>query len=73
MFVANHNAPDQTVVGGSLPALAELEHALQEGLYETRMLNVPCPFHTPLMQEAAAQFKNHLSGEIVRRAAGADL
>jgi acyl transferase domain-containing protein/NADP-dependent 3-hydroxy acid dehydrogenase YdfG len=63
VFVANHNAPDQTVVGGSLPALAELERALQEGLYETRMLNVPCPFHTPLMQDAAALFKNHLSSE----------
>ena len=63
VFVANHNAPDQTVVGGSLPALAELERALQEGLYETRMLNVPCPFHTPLMQDAAALFKNHLRGE----------
>jgi acyl transferase domain-containing protein/short-subunit dehydrogenase len=63
VFVANHNAPDQTVVGGSLPALAELERALQEGLYETRMLNVPCPFHTPLMHDAAALFKNHLSGE----------
>jgi acyl transferase domain-containing protein/short-subunit dehydrogenase len=63
VYVANHNAPDQTVVGGSLAALTQLEHVLQEGLFETRLLAVPCPFHTPLMQDAAELFRRHISRE----------
>ncbi len=63
VYVANYNAPDQTVVGGSAAALAELERMLQASLFETRMLNVPCPFHTPLMRDAAELFRQYLSRE----------
>ncbi|MEX0679047.1 MAG: SDR family NAD(P)-dependent oxidoreductase [Pirellulales bacterium] len=66
VYVANHNAPDQTVVGGTLGALAELEQMLQAGLFETRMLPVPSPFHTPLMRDAAELFRQHLSRETFR-------
>ena len=69
VYVANHNAPDQTVVGGALSALAELEKMLQAGLYETRVLAVPSPFHTPLMREAGERFRQHIAGENVCHAA----
>ncbi len=62
-YVANHNAPDQTVVGGTLAALAELEPMLQAGLFETRKLAVPSAFHTPLMREAADLFARHIAAE----------
>jgi acyl transferase domain-containing protein len=62
-FVATHNAPDQTVVGGTLAALAELEPLLQAGLFETRRLQVPSAFHTPLMREASYQFERAIAGE----------
>jgi|GEM_PF-774000 len=62
-YVANHNAPDQTVVGGTLPALAELEAMLQQSLFETRKLQVPSAFHTPLMRPAGEMFQRAIAGE----------
>ncbi len=62
-YVANHNAPDQTVVGGTLPALAELEAMLQQSLFETRKLQVPSAFHTPLMRPAGEMFHRAIAGE----------
>ncbi len=60
VFVANHNAPDQTVVGGSIEALQQLAELLRAESYQTRQLAVPCPFHTPLMRDAAAPLRQAL-------------
>ena len=49
IFAANYNAPDQTVVGGSVTAVTELSPLLEAQNYKCQMLPVPCPFHTPLM------------------------
>jgi acyl transferase domain-containing protein len=49
VFVANLNAPDQTVLGGSEPAVAAVAARLQSAGFVTREIPVPRPFHTPLM------------------------
>ncbi|PQO29748.1 type I polyketide synthase [Bremerella cremea] len=48
-YLANFNAPDQTVVGGKLIALEQLATALKAKSYPARILSVPAAFHTPLM------------------------
>jgi len=48
-YLANFNAPDQTVIGGKLAALRQLETALKAKSYPARILAVPAAFHTPLM------------------------
>ncbi|PQO27337.1 hypothetical protein C5Y96_17490 [Blastopirellula marina] len=48
-YLANFNAPDQTVVGGKLVALQQLATALQANSFPARILAVPAAFHTPLM------------------------
>ncbi|QDU76346.1 Mycocerosic acid synthase [Bremerella volcania] len=48
-YLANFNAPDQTVIGGKLVALQQLATALKAKSYPARILAVPAAFHTPLM------------------------
>ncbi len=66
LFVANHNAPDQTVVGGSSAGLEQLAALLQAASHRTRLLPVPCPFHTPLMRDAAAPLEKALQSVEIR-------
>jgi acyl transferase domain-containing protein/acyl carrier protein len=49
VFVANLNAPDQTVLGGTPQAVAAAAARLQGAGFVTREIPVPRPFHTPLM------------------------
>ncbi len=60
VHIANLNAPDQTVVGGKRPVLRELERLLKAEKFHTRLLAVPCAFHTPLLEEAAVAFEANL-------------
>ncbi len=48
-YLANFNAPDQTVIGGKLVALQQLATALKAKSFPARILAVPAAFHTPLM------------------------
>ena len=48
-YLANYNAPDQTVVGGKRAQLELLTAALSQSGHTVRMLDVPAAFHTPLM------------------------
>ena len=60
VFVANCNSPQQTVVGGddrSLRRFVEFVHS--QGI-RTTILDVPRPFHTPLMKPAQKPFKRSL-------------
>lgn len=53
-FIANDNAPSQTVLSGKNDALDQArEQALQKGAKRALKLNVSAPFHTPFMQPAA--------------------
>jgi acyl transferase domain-containing protein len=52
VYVAIHNAPDQTVLGGTDESLTQIGELLRANDFQTRMIPVPCPFHTPLMRDA---------------------
>ncbi|MCG8587652.1 MAG: SDR family NAD(P)-dependent oxidoreductase, partial [Pirellulales bacterium] len=61
VYVANHNAPDQVVVGGPREALSQLDAQLLKQSYQSQILQVPCPFHTPWMKDAAAPLAQALA------------
>ncbi|TVS21209.1 MAG: acyltransferase domain-containing protein, partial [Planctomycetaceae bacterium] len=58
VFVANLNAPDQTIISGRRDVVGRaVDHLKQQGCTAV-VIKVPCPFHTPLMAGAA----RHLEG-----------
>ncbi len=61
IYLANHNAPDQTVIGGSREAVERFAALLRSRSYPAQVLAVPSPFHTPIMQGAAAAFAQALA------------
>jgi [acyl-carrier-protein] S-malonyltransferase len=57
LYAANYNAPGQTVVSGTAAALAEARIRFTEaGAKRVIRLQVAGPFHSPLMDSAAAAF-----------------
>ncbi len=62
VFIANVNAPEQTVVAGGIEAVRRVAEQLQSRGYETRELPVPAPFHTPLMDPVRARLQTELAG-----------
>jgi len=59
--VANDNAPGQVVISGTGEAVARAEvFAKQKGARRTLRLAVSAPFHSPLMEPAAAQMRDAL-------------
>jgi acyl transferase domain-containing protein/acyl carrier protein len=67
VYVANCNAPDQTVVGGRRELLEELATLAGRESIAAKILPVPCPFHTPLLGEAAERFCRSLRSVPLRR------
>jgi len=63
VYVALHNAPDQTVVGGERGAVARLETLLAAEGFENQLLPVPGPFHTPLLGDVAEPLRVVLARE----------
>ena len=61
LYLANHNAPDQAVVGGSSAGLDQLMVVLERNSHQARRLPVPCPFHTPLMKDATGPMTEALA------------
>ncbi|MDO8916076.1 MAG: ACP S-malonyltransferase [Coriobacteriia bacterium] len=58
VWVANDNAPGQVVLSGTYEGLGEATRALSEaGARRLVPLNVAGPFHSPLMEPAAADFR----------------
>ncbi len=55
-YLASHNAPDQTVVGGTSDAIHGVKRLLESEGFATRLLAVPRPYHTPLLNEAKPEF-----------------
>jgi acyl transferase domain-containing protein/NAD(P)H-dependent flavin oxidoreductase YrpB (nitropropane dioxygenase family) len=67
VVVANHNAPEQTVISGSTPAIeAALVRLDDHGVPSTR-LAVACAFHSPLVADAAGQLAEELGRRTVAR------
>jgi [acyl-carrier-protein] S-malonyltransferase len=63
IWVANLNAPGQTVVGGSREAIDRLgANAKEYGLRRVVALNVAGAFHTPMMASARAELDMALAG-----------
>ena len=60
VFVANCNSPQQTVVGGRDQSLKRFVEFVQSEGIRTTILDVPRPFHTPLMKPAQKPFKRSL-------------
>lgn len=61
IWVANYNAPDQTVISGTQAAVElAIEAAKAKGARRAIPLNVHGAFHSGLMQEAGAQFAQRL-------------
>jgi len=60
LYLANLNAPDQTVVGGKRVNLEKLAAALQARSHQARLLSVPAAFHTPLMAGASRLLEEQL-------------
>ena len=59
--VANDNAPGQVVLSGTLDALGRAaEIAKAKGIKRAMPLSVSAPFHSPLMQTAAARMAEEL-------------
>ena len=60
--VANDNAPGQVVISGTLDALARVpDIAKAHGIKRALPLSVSAPFHSPLMQPAAARMAEELA------------
>lgn len=58
VWVANFNSPKQTVISGKDRSLASAaEKCLQAGATRVIRLQVPVPSHSPLMQDARAEFE----------------
>jgi acyl transferase domain-containing protein/acyl carrier protein len=60
LYVANLNAPDQCVVGGTRTQLAELAASLSAQGRHAKMLAVPGAFHTPLLSSASRPLEEAL-------------
>ena len=55
VVVANHNSPDQTVIAGPSPELAEVIARLKEANIRTVSLAVSGGFHSPIMAPASEE------------------
>src|SRR5690606_36347504 len=51
VFVAAYNAPDQIVCAGPEEGLQRLAEVLDRQGFASRLVEAPCPAHTPLMQD----------------------
>ncbi|HEY68710.1 MAG TPA: ACP S-malonyltransferase [Thermoflexia bacterium] len=68
--IANDNCPGQIVISGTLGALEQaMELAQERGARRVIRLAVSIAAHSPLMAEAAAEFRHHLDATPFRRPA----
>jgi acyl transferase domain-containing protein len=60
--VANHNTPAQTVLSGAVEAIAEAERKFGERGISCTRLQVATAFHSPIVAQARAPFREFLDG-----------
>ncbi|MGD9188447.1 MAG: beta-ketoacyl synthase N-terminal-like domain-containing protein, partial [Desulfobacteraceae bacterium] len=63
LAIANHNAPKQVVVSGSMEALEQLEAHCRRQTWGYTRLPVSQGFHSPHMAGAAEQWQHELTGQ----------
>ncbi|HEY6361241.1 MAG TPA: SDR family NAD(P)-dependent oxidoreductase [Vicinamibacterales bacterium] len=61
VWIANFNAPRQTIIAGVTAAVDAAVGALARAGISARLLPVACAFHTPLMHAARARFDEALA------------
>ncbi|MGM0487266.1 MAG: beta-ketoacyl synthase N-terminal-like domain-containing protein [Planctomycetota bacterium] len=66
VFVANRNAPDQTVISGHQAPVQEAIARLKKRGHTAMLIKVPCPFHTPLMASTADALAERLQDVSLR-------
>ncbi|WP_437968849.1 SDR family NAD(P)-dependent oxidoreductase [Sorangium sp. So ce260] len=66
VVVANHNGPKQVVLSGSVAAIEAAEKRLSGMGIQARRLDVAAAFHSPLVAEASAPFREFLGGIAVQ-------
>lgn len=59
---ANHNAPEQTVISGSMDALDTVGKTLEEAGAKVIALNVSVANHSPLVAQAVPDFTDFMAG-----------
>ncbi|AUX20363.1 beta-ketoacyl synthase [Sorangium cellulosum] len=62
VVVANHNGPKQVVLSGAVEAIEAAEARLRGLGIQARRLDVSAAFHSPLVSEASAPFREFLGG-----------
>lgn len=63
VWLANHNAPDQTVVSGGTAAIARFEDRLSADGLKVRRLNAAAAFHSPVVAAASEPLRRFV-GEL---------
>ncbi len=61
-YLANRNAPDQTVIAGPASAIAAAVEQLPRHGLRARLLPVSAAFHTPMLADASRSMEMHLAG-----------
>ncbi|HEX4381742.1 MAG TPA: beta-ketoacyl synthase N-terminal-like domain-containing protein, partial [Myxococcales bacterium] len=62
VVVANHNTPSQTVLSGGVEEIAQAERKFGERGISTTRLQVATAFHSPIVAQARAPFREFLEG-----------
>ncbi len=65
-YVANINAPEQTIMGGKRETLEQLAALLKTRRLPAQLLPVPCAYHTPLLAAAGPILRRSLDALVVR-------
>ncbi len=65
-YVANINAPEQTIMGGKRETLEQLAALLKTRRLPAQLLPVPCAYHTPLLAAAGPVLRRSLDALVVR-------
>jgi len=61
VVIANHNAPDQTVISGPVEDVVAALELLRSKGFDVRDIPVSCAFHSPLIAPAASAFAADLA------------
>lgn len=67
VWIANYNAPDQTVISGTVESVKKAQERLKNAAKRVIELKVSGPFHTPLLESAREKMAKELRGVKFRR------
>ncbi|KPI32410.1 6-deoxyerythronolide-B synthase [Actinobacteria bacterium OV450] len=66
VVIANHNAPEQSVISGLSEAVDAAVDMLRSAGYSARRLPVACAFHSPVVEGATTRFAHALKSHSLR-------